>query len=262
MGTLFRDRVSTYPNRFKLKKADGTSELVTLERADSPTTIGTPLNADTLNAAFSERAPAGYGLGVTATDAKNATYVANADEATETGWYKIDKDTTNGVGVSAIMRVEAYSPTYITQTAIRASGGYIQQRYCNNGTWDTEWSWVTIPLKIRGYASTDGANEYRTTERWNEKPVYTALVDLGLSSSGGTTVETSIVATTVLRYSGRVDNFAMPSFYGNSLTSDYSLTASVWVNNGKIKTTFKGGLYLYGNNEKYRAYMQFWYTKD
>ena len=50
MGLLFRDRVSTYPNRYKLNKADGTSEYVTLERADSPTQVGTPLNADTFNA--------------------------------------------------------------------------------------------------------------------------------------------------------------------------------------------------------------------
>ena len=39
-----QDRVSTYPGRVKLIRADGSSEYVTLERADAPTQEGTPLN--------------------------------------------------------------------------------------------------------------------------------------------------------------------------------------------------------------------------
>lgn len=39
-----KDRVSTYPGRVKLTRADGSSEYVTLERADSPTQEGTPIN--------------------------------------------------------------------------------------------------------------------------------------------------------------------------------------------------------------------------
>ena len=38
------DRVSTYPGRMKLTRADGSVEYVTLERADAPTQEGTPLN--------------------------------------------------------------------------------------------------------------------------------------------------------------------------------------------------------------------------
>ena len=39
-----KDRVPTYPGRVKLIRADGTSEYVTLERADAPTQEGTPIN--------------------------------------------------------------------------------------------------------------------------------------------------------------------------------------------------------------------------
>lgn len=39
-----KDRVPTYPGRVKLTKANGTSEYVTMERADSPTQEGTPVN--------------------------------------------------------------------------------------------------------------------------------------------------------------------------------------------------------------------------
>jgi hypothetical protein len=43
------DRVPSQPNRFKITKADGTSEYVTLERADEPTQVGTPINKELLD---------------------------------------------------------------------------------------------------------------------------------------------------------------------------------------------------------------------
>lgn len=45
----FSDRQSTYPNRYKMIAADGRVTYVTLERADEPTVLGTPLNANTFN---------------------------------------------------------------------------------------------------------------------------------------------------------------------------------------------------------------------
>jgi hypothetical protein len=49
MAKLFQDRISNFPNRYKITRTDGTSEYVTLERADVPIRIGTPLNAATFN---------------------------------------------------------------------------------------------------------------------------------------------------------------------------------------------------------------------
>lgn len=49
MAVQFVDRQSAYPNRYKITRADGTTEHITLERADSPTVEGTPLNASTFN---------------------------------------------------------------------------------------------------------------------------------------------------------------------------------------------------------------------
>lgn len=49
MAEQFVDRVSTYPNRYKITKSDGTTEYVTIERADEATVAGTPLNATTFN---------------------------------------------------------------------------------------------------------------------------------------------------------------------------------------------------------------------
>lgn len=42
------DRVPTLPGRTKMTKADGSTEYVTIERADEPTQAGTPLNKATL----------------------------------------------------------------------------------------------------------------------------------------------------------------------------------------------------------------------
>jgi hypothetical protein len=42
----FRDRQPTKPGRRKLTYADGTEEYVTLEMADAPTELGTPLNRE------------------------------------------------------------------------------------------------------------------------------------------------------------------------------------------------------------------------
>lgn len=49
MANRFTDRMATQPNRYKLTDAEGNVSYVVLERADVPTTVGTPLNAANLN---------------------------------------------------------------------------------------------------------------------------------------------------------------------------------------------------------------------
>lgn len=53
MATQFVDRKSSNPNRYKITRSDGSVEYVTLERADNPTVVGTPLNAATFNSMMS-----------------------------------------------------------------------------------------------------------------------------------------------------------------------------------------------------------------
>lgn len=45
----FRDRVSAYPNRYLITDENGITSYAYLERADEPTVVGTPLNAETFN---------------------------------------------------------------------------------------------------------------------------------------------------------------------------------------------------------------------
>lgn len=49
MPIHFEDRQAKYPNRWTMKKSDGTSEVITLVRNDEPIYDGTPINAETLN---------------------------------------------------------------------------------------------------------------------------------------------------------------------------------------------------------------------
>lgn len=49
MSIEFKDRVSTYPNRYLVTLENGTNYYAILERADEPTVPGTPLNAATMN---------------------------------------------------------------------------------------------------------------------------------------------------------------------------------------------------------------------
>lgn len=46
---VFVDRESAYPNRYLMTAEDGSTSYVVLERADEPTKVGTPLNAETFN---------------------------------------------------------------------------------------------------------------------------------------------------------------------------------------------------------------------
>ena len=75
------DRVPTQPGRVKITHADGSSEYVTIERADAPTVEGTPIN----RALFQGAAPAGCGTGEVL---RNSAPVTNPmDISLKTGVY-------------------------------------------------------------------------------------------------------------------------------------------------------------------------------
>ena len=98
MNITFQDRVPTYPNRYKVTKTNGTSEFVTLERADEPTVVGTALNANTFNSAFSEiEDKIGSGVGSVArnlldnSDFRNPVNQRGASSYSTLNAYSIDR---------------------------------------------------------------------------------------------------------------------------------------------------------------------------
>ena len=99
-----------------------------------------------------------------------------------------------------------------TLTEAAWSGNIVQiKRYStDSGTTWTEWCWVN-PVMVIG-------TEYRTTELYTNKPVYTMLVNCGTMPSATTKgIEHGVSATKILRVCGTTSGgIAIPWIDGNS----------------------------------------------
>lgn len=190
-------------------------------------------------------APAGYGLGLTGS---HLTTLSNADDAQCNGWYHIDANTTNGVGHNAILRVDCEAWAHCIQTAYGASYSsstpLIMRRVKNNGVWG-EWEWENPPMVL--------GVEYRTTERYNNKPVYTKLLNFGTPLSGFG-VNFSNETVTAIRHTGRLGNNSLP--YADVIADTWFAYVHITGNT----------IFLFCNSNwetsEYPWYHQIWYIKE
>lgn len=151
-------------------------------------TVGTPISppavARKITAEEVGAAPAGYGLG------GYAQKVTDFNTVFGSGWY-YGNNAANAPFHYSLVQVFSANESRAVQigydvshnTSSRYAYGEIAVRRCTEGVWG-EWECVN-PSMIPGV-------EYRTTERWNGKAVYTQLVDFGacpLSSTKSLTVE-------------------------------------------------------------------------
>ena len=131
------------------------------------------LEAETVAAALSNKAPAGFGLGTVAVN------ISDLNDATKNGWYM------NGAGGEAVhapgnvpgwlVLVCAYADEIVFQTAYRygSDEGLISARRSYHylfGGWHP-WEWINPPTLL--------GVEYRTVERYNGKPVYAKAINFG-----------------------------------------------------------------------------------
>lgn len=129
--------------------------------------------AETVATALSNKAPAGYGLGAAAAP------VTDLNQAVLSGWYSC-AGSSNGPSSNFYGWLLVSSRT--------GAGGMIRQdawnalgqpdhfvRYAVDGVW-TPWEYVNPPMQI--------GVEYRTTERYNIKPVYKKAINTGALSAG------------------------------------------------------------------------------
>lgn len=79
-----KDRLSTKPNRFKLTLEDGTSQYVTIERADEPTEEGTLLNRASLLSGSVQSL-----LGLTDDGTPSDALAELANRTYDTGWISL-----------------------------------------------------------------------------------------------------------------------------------------------------------------------------
>lgn len=127
-------------------------------------------------------APAGYGLG---TNAKLLTSADDVNTIWESGWYrwlesvpqnapKIGADNTYGyMRVDGGQSGNAFQTVFSGYASVR---GVMVQRY-----YASDWEYINPPMSV--------GTEYRTTERWNGKTVYTKLIDCGTLPAVGSVKE-------------------------------------------------------------------------
>lgn len=143
---------------------------------------GRAADAAAVGTALAGKAPSGYGLGNPQTGD-----LESLDSYKQPGWYRFGGSfTVYNYTVSAFyMHVTAWDENNCTQTVCLVySGTPIIQRHCYGGNWQP-WEWVNPPMGT--------GVEYRTTERWNGKPVYKKLVNMRtLPAAGLAFVDTEI----------------------------------------------------------------------
>lgn len=132
-------------------------------------------------------APAGFGLGGACVN------IRDWNNAVNNGFYVGNVNTTDGSWWQGF--VVKNSDSYISQRAYRASNNGVLEahREKTEAGWQS-WEWVNPPM----YPNT----EYRTTERYNGKPIYTAVVSLELGSSATSTATLPSIPVDVVSISG------------------------------------------------------------
>ena len=129
-------------------------------------------------------APDGYGLGAV----WNVAPSRDADLITGSGFQMAVLNTPTGNSWWGILSF-VYDADSATQWAMpqntAAYYGSVCKREKRAGTW-TPWEWVNPPLAL--------GVEYRTTERYLGKPVYTTIVNFGAISAGTNTIAHNLVS--------------------------------------------------------------------
>lgn len=194
-------------------------------------------------------APTGYGLGFHAISQKHNATPENIDTLFSAGWYQYyDTSYENLAGLGFCGGIFVV-PTFLGAVQFFfprmqddvMPGTYAIRKY-EDESW-TEW-FIQNPAMNVG-------NEYRTTERYMGKDVYTKLVNFGTMPNASTKSvahNTSVVIP--IRCSGQ---------YGNTQTIP-GITST-----GETKVSFdKTKIYINSTTDlsTHTAYIQLWYTKD
>ena len=213
--------------------------------------------------ALDGKAPAGFGLGTNGAD------INDWNKALYNGFVREYTGTEAGhspfIGKGSWGYVSTYSNGALVQVAF-CNSGYdwkntmlqkIRVRY-SDGPWG-EWEWVNPPM-LEGV-------EYRTTERWNGKAVYTTLVDCGLIPSDGSSysVKAPYECSNVIGVRSTIakeDKYHM--YYSLPITSypDFYCSAASDVSDGghlnKLKVNVSATQSSFAG---YHLYAQVWYIK-
>lgn len=208
--------------------------------------VSDPADIGALNENFKKiDALGGYGLG------GSAVSVNDLNTALNCGFFCWSSDCLNApFGYGMGITINRFNGRY-TQLLFNpwmGSYGEIVVRHYNG----TEWipvEWVNPPMSL--------GVEYRTTERWNGKPVYTKLLNCGKAVNGGDALLGLDRTCVIIRQAGTAPDAGLVLPYGRTSTSQ--LSADLAVNSGVWHAYFAVSE---GYDGKFDVYLQLWYTKE
>lgn len=161
-------------------------------------------------------APSGYGLG------NYGETVNSPDDARMSGFYRAPAPAE--IASSGYMYGVVFSNSANWVTQVWQHNGSFIRRNLSNGVWDA-YEWINPPMKPNA--------EYRTTERWNGKPVYRKLIqytnDATISGDSETLIPHGISNLDLsigVRVSGRRRDMPLPFIKSNGSTSIGYLTST------------------------------------
>lgn len=197
----------------------------------------------------------GYGMG---TPAKLLTSADDIHTLTVGGRYRWSSDAPQNAPATYMIMDLMFrdkSCTYGVANFYTTTPYPIYEKYGRiviaDGVW-REFEWVNPPMSL--------GVEYRTTERWNGKVVYTCLVNCGNPVDGSTKsvnhnlTMTQCISCEACAISTAGDSF--PVIYGGDSTGSL-IHANVYANNGRIHVYTSGGY-----NESAIIYAKLRYVKD
>lgn len=192
-------------------------------------------------------APDGYGLG---------EYAKKLDSTTDIDTVKLfgiyawgENKPTNApdayMHMVPVFRNEQNGAQYFQKHTLNGAYEMVCKRVMASGKWG-ELEWINPPMKL--------GEEYRTTERWEGKPVYTMLVNCGDMVSGSSVTYAQNVKT--VRYAGFAGGVPLP--YLGSAGFDGAWSVWMQVKDGAI-SVYGGSGYA---NTTITTKAQVWYTKN
>jgi hypothetical protein len=192
-------------------------------------------------------APAGYGLGSQGAKLISGEALSNHRAS---GWYRYHSDVPdNPVGGYGGNMLVIASDLHIIQIAyVYATNndmlhGCVAKRIITPNVNVDEWEWVNPPMTL--------GEEYRTTERWNGKAVYTVLIGIGaLPNSTSIDVSHGYGVTVPIRCECILDDSATIPYNSWGSSVEVTMTRSSIVMTANFDAS--------GSTAK--AWL--WYTKD
>lgn len=142
-----------------------------------------------------------------------------------------------------VSTIYKFSASHAVIDAVSYNGIHIR-KLKQNGTWQP-FEYENPPMVI--------GNEYRTTERWQGKAVYTKLINFGqMPYNNISAVFHGATATKVIRCIGqRSKGETLPFSYNDITIGIYADNSKVWINTRGMTSSFSD-----------TATAQIWYTKD